>query len=58
MEIILEEKSKLVTINDRKIVITRYNGDILEVMANDMSEQDLKTIQDFKDFLDKINEKL
>ena len=38
MEIILEEKSKLVTINDRKIVITRYNGDILEVMANDMSE--------------------
>ena len=58
MEIILEEKSKLVTINDRKIVITRYNGDILEVMANDMSEQDLKTIQDFKEFLDKINEKL
>lgn len=58
MEIILEEKSKLVTINDRKIVITRYNGDILEVMVNDMSEQDLKAIQDFKDFLDKINEKL
>ena len=58
MDIILEEKTKLVSAKENKIVITRFNGDIFEIQVDKLSIEDFEMYGKIKDFFTKLNESL